>query len=219
MSCRPVCDGSVRMNRRSVGESGARKSVLLSDPQTATAGCVLEWDAGPPAAAAAAGQGRHCVRLNVSQCAAGEPPRGRTSPPIRSLNRGPERQRDASLWRCVPTFVSDTPISCQRRISRRFSPTSEEFFLVLVPDHQLVCTFFIPEETPGYLLSILSWSLPIGSLIRQELLRKLCFKVFITTLVPGQSIKLQPKNIPSVAASPRLLRAFSGQSAECGVWL
>lgn len=157
--------------------------------------------------------------VSISMCLSVQRGTAARTPPIRSLNRGSERQRDASLWRCIPTFVSDTPISCQRRILLRFSPTSEEFFLVLVPDHQLVCTFFIPEETPGYLLPILSWGLLVGSLIRQELLRKLCFKDFITTLVPGQSIKLQPKNIPSVAASPRLLQAFSGQSAECGVWL
>lgn len=89
-----------------------------------------------------------------------------------------------------------------------FSPTREVVFLVLVPDHQVFCIIFIYEETPGSLLSVLSRTLLIGSLIRQEPLRKSCFKDFITTLVPGQSIKLKPKNIPSVAVSPRLLQAF-----------
>lgn len=51
--------------------SANEKCIPLSAPQTATAGRVPEWDTEPPAAAAAAGQGRHCVPLNVSQCAAG----------------------------------------------------------------------------------------------------------------------------------------------------
>lgn len=92
----------------------------------------------------------------------------------------------------------------------RFSPTSEDVFLVSVPDRQVFWIVFIYEQTPGSLLSILSWTLLTGSLIRQEPLRKSGFKDFITTLVPGQSIKLQPKNIPSVAVSPRLLQAFFG---------
>lgn len=141
-----------------------------------------------------------CPSQCVSVCSR-EPPRGADTPSIHQLNRGPGRQR-----LCVPTCVCDVLLSCQSN----FSPTSEDVFLVLVPDHQVFCIIFIYEETLASLLSILSWSLQIGSLIRQEPLRKSCFKDFITTLVLGQSIKLKPKNILSVAVSPRLLQAFFG---------
>lgn len=76
---------------------GWGKWILLSAPQTATAGRVLEWDTEPPAAATAAGQGRRCVPLNVSQCAAGSRRQDADTPSIHPLNRGPERQRGVSL--------------------------------------------------------------------------------------------------------------------------